>query len=71
MTDWRPLGPQPAAVLCIYCQQGRHDQCVSHRTGFEFCICPASVESAELVTMTVMREVAGSNPAVEVRVAAA
>ena len=30
---------QPKRLLCIYCQRGRHDQCVSHRTGFEFCIC--------------------------------
>jgi len=38
-------------VLCVYCQNGRHDQCVSHRTGFVFCLCPASVDGVEPMTL--------------------
>ena len=40
-----------AVVLCIYCRTGRHDQCVSHRTGFAFCLCPASADAVEPMTL--------------------
>jgi hypothetical protein len=60
--DAAVLGRDPKPLLCIYCQRGRHDQCVTHRVGFPFCVCPSTRDATEPVSWQQCATLPGSKP---------